>query len=145
MKRNAILLQEAYRRDGHVDFIKRASEVCGVPRSTLKKWRQQYLNGIYTEVTNDDIESFRASSWRAQQEIMAHQAFGAAKKILEQIDRLVSMETDSLKAREIKDLSLAFSKVLGCVRDAAPVNHQTQTVNNVQIVLPPKMGEPSRP
>ena len=29
MKRNAILLQEAYRRDGHADFIKRASEVCG--------------------------------------------------------------------------------------------------------------------
>ena len=75
MKRNAILLQEAYRRDGHVDFIKRASEVCGVPRSTLKKWRQQYLNGIYTEVTNDDIESFRATLWRDQQEIMAHQAF----------------------------------------------------------------------
>ncbi|SVE50609.1 uncharacterized protein METZ01_LOCUS503463, partial [marine metagenome] len=25
MKRNAILLQEAYRRDGHADFIKRAS------------------------------------------------------------------------------------------------------------------------
>jgi len=41
MKRNAILLQEAYRRDGHADFIKRASQVCGVPRSTLKKWRQQ--------------------------------------------------------------------------------------------------------
>ena len=61
MKRNAILLQEPYRRDGHADFIKRASEVCGVPRSTLKKWRQQYLNGLYTEVTNDDIESFRVS------------------------------------------------------------------------------------
>ena len=76
MKRNAILLQEAYRRDGHADFIKRASEVCGVPRSTLKRWRQQYLNGIYTEVTNDDIESFRATLWRDQQEIMAHQAFG---------------------------------------------------------------------
>ena len=28
MERNAILLQEAYRRDGHADFIKRASEVC---------------------------------------------------------------------------------------------------------------------
>ena len=41
MKRNAILLQEAYRRDGHADFIKRASEVCGVPRSTLKKWRRK--------------------------------------------------------------------------------------------------------
>ena len=36
MKRNAILLQEAYRRDGHADFIKRASEVCDVPRSTLE-------------------------------------------------------------------------------------------------------------
>ena len=71
MKRNAILLQEAYRRDGHADFIKRASEVCGVPRSTLKKWRQQYLNGIYTEVTNDDIESFRATLWRDQQEVLA--------------------------------------------------------------------------
>jgi hypothetical protein len=47
MKRNAILLQEAYRRDGHADFIKRASEVCGVPRSPIKKWRQQYLNGTY--------------------------------------------------------------------------------------------------
>jgi hypothetical protein len=105
MKRNAILLQEAYRRDGHADFIKRASEVCGVPRSTLKKWRQQYLNGIYTEVTNDDIESFRATSWRAQQEIMAHQAFGAAKKILEQINGLLNAQTDALQARDIKDMS----------------------------------------
>ena len=102
MKRNAILLHEAYRRKGHVDFIKRASEVCGVPRSTLKKWREQYLNGIYTEVTNDDIESFRATSWRAQQEIMAHQAFGAAKKILERINGLLDARTDSLQAREIK-------------------------------------------
>jgi hypothetical protein len=141
MKRNAILLQEAYRRDGHVDFIKRASEVCGVPRSTLKKWRQQYLNGIYTEVTNDDIESFRASSWRAQQEIMAHQAFGAAKKILEQINGLLNARTDSLQAREIKDLSLAFSKVLGCVSGFTPGGQQAAAVSNVQIVMPPKTGE----
>ena len=102
MKRNAILLQEAYRRDGHADFIKRASEVCGVPRSTLKKWRQQYLNGIYTEVTNDDIESFRATLWRDQKEVLAQQAFGAAKKILEQINGLLDAWTDSLQAREIK-------------------------------------------
>ena len=126
MKRNAILLQEAYRSDGHVDFIKRTSEVCGVPRSTLKKWRQQYLNGIYTEVTNDDIESFRASSWRAQQEIMAHQAFGTAKKIIGQIDELLNAQTDSLQAREIKDLSLAFSKVLGCVHGITPGGHQAE-------------------
>jgi len=144
MKRNAILLQEAYRRDGHADFIKRASEVCGVPRSTLKKWRQQYLNGIYTEVTNDDIESFRATLWRAQQEIMAHQAFGAAKKILEQINGLLNAQTDSLQAREIKDLSLAFSKVLGCVHGITPGGHQAAAVSNVQIVMPPKMDELSR-
>ena len=43
MKRNAILLQEAYRRDGHADFIKRASEVCGVPRSTLKRLWDLYV------------------------------------------------------------------------------------------------------
>ena len=141
MKRNAILLQEAYRRDGHADFIKRASDVCGVPRSTLKKWRQQYLNGIYTEVTNDDIESFRASSWRAQQEIMAYQAFGAAKKILEQINGLLNARTDSLQAREIKDLSLAFSKVLGCVSGFTPGGQQAVAVSNVQIVLPPKVDE----
>ena len=35
MKRNVILLQEAYRRDGHADFIKRTSEVCGVRRPPL--------------------------------------------------------------------------------------------------------------
>ena len=114
MKRNAILLQEAYRRDGHAYFIKRASEVCGVPRSTLKKWRQQYLNGIYTEVTNDDIESFRATLWRDQQEVLAHQAFGTAKKILEQINGLLNAQTDALQARDIKDMSLAFKKILGC-------------------------------
>ena len=144
MKRNAILLQEAYRRDGHVDFIKRASEVCGVPRSTLKKWRQQYLNGIYTEVTNDDIESFRATLWRDQQEVLAQQAFGTAKKILEQINGLLNARTDSLQAREIKDLSLAFSKVLGCVHGITPGGHQAAAVSNVQIVMPPKTGELSR-
>ena len=96
MKRNAILLQKAYRRDGHADFLKRASEICGVPRSTLKKWRQQYLNGIYTEVTNDDIESFMATLWRDQQEVLAQQAFGTAKKILGQINGLLDAQADSL-------------------------------------------------
>ena len=124
MKRNAILLQEAYRRDGHADFLKRASEICGVPRSTLKKWRQQYLNGIYTEVTNDDIESFMATLWRDQQEVLAQQAFGTAKKIIGQIDELLNAWTDSLQAREIKDLSLAFSKVPGCVHGITPGGHQ---------------------
>ena len=114
------------------------------PRSTLKKWRQQYLNGIYTEVTNDDIESFRATLWRDQQEIMAHQAFGTAKKIIGQIDELLNAQTDSLQAREIKDLSLAFSKVLGCVHGITPGGHQAATVSNVQIVLPPKMSVPHR-
>ena len=32
---------------GRADFKKRAAKVCGVPRSTLKKWGQQYLKGIY--------------------------------------------------------------------------------------------------
>ena len=144
MKRNAILLQEAYRRDGHADFIKRASEVCGVPRSTLKKWRQQYLNGIYTEVTNDDIESFRATLWRDQQEVLAQQAFGTAKKILEQINDLLDAQADSLQARDIKDMSLAFNKILGCVSGFTPGGQQAVAVSNVQIVMPPKMSELSR-
>ena len=54
MKRNAILLQEAYRRDGHADFIKRASEVCGVPRSTFKKFWDPY--GLVRQV-----ECYRAN------------------------------------------------------------------------------------
>ena len=115
MKRNAILLQEAYRRDGHVDFIKRASEVCGLPRSTLKKWRQKYLNGIYTEVTNDDIETYRATSWRNQQAMPASNAFCAARKIINQIDGLPDVDIESSQAREIMDLSMAFSKVMGSV------------------------------
>ena len=144
MKRNAILLQEAYRRDGHADFLKRASEICGVPRSTLKKWRQQYLNGIYTEVTNDDIESFMATLWRDQQEVLAQQAFGTAKKILEQINGLLNAQTDALQARDIKDMSLAFNKILGCVNGFTPGGHQVAAVSNVQIVMPPKMDELSR-
>jgi hypothetical protein len=122
-------------------FIKRASEVCGVPRSTLKKWRQQYLNGIYTEVTNDDIESFRATLWRDQQEVLAQQAFGAAKKILEQINGLLNAQRDALHARDIKDMSLAFNKILGCVSGFTPGGQQAVSVSNVQIVLPPKSGE----
>ena len=75
---------------------------------------------------------------------MAHQAFGAAKKILEQIDSLLNARTDSLQAREIKDLSLAFSKVLGCVHGITPGGQQPVAVSNVQIVMPPKMDELSR-
>ena len=67
------------------------------------------------EVTNDDIESFRATLWRDQKEVLAQQAFGTAKKIIGQIDELLNAPADSLHARDIKDLSLAFSKVLGCV------------------------------
>ena len=118
--------------------------MCGVPRSTLKKWRQWYLNGICTEVTNYDIESFRASSWRPQQEVLAHQAFGTAKKILEQINGLLDAQADSLQARDIKDMSLAFNKILGCVSGFTPGGQQAVAVSNVQIVLPPKTGELSR-
>ena len=75
---------------------------------------------------------------------MAHQAFGAAKKILEQINDLLDARTDSLQAREIKDLSLAFNKILGCVSEFTPGGQQAVAVSNVQIVLPPKMSEPSR-
>ena len=70
--------------------------MCGVPRSTLKKWRQQYLNGLYTEVTNDDIELFRDTSWRSQQEIMAHQAFGAAKKTFFAVVKVSALSIISL-------------------------------------------------
>ena len=143
MKRNAILLQEAYRRDGHADFIKRASDVCGVPRSTLKKWRQQYLNGIYTEVTNDDIEAFRATLWRDQQEVLAQQAFGTASKIINHIDGLLDGDTGSLQARDVKDLSLAFNKILGCVNGNTPGGQQAVAVSNVQIVMPPKETQAS--
>ena len=115
--------------------------MCGVPRSTLKKWRQQYLNGIYTEVTNDDIESFRATLWRDQKEVLAQQAFGTAKKILEQINGLLNAQTDALQARDIKDMSLAFNKILGCVSGFTPGGQQAAAVSNVQIVMPPKMDE----
>jgi|AP95_1055475.scaffolds.fasta_scaffold45822_2 hypothetical protein len=107
---------ETCRRDGHGDFIKRASEVCGVPRSTIKRWRPQYPNAIYTEVTNDDIETFRATSWRNQQAMPASNAFSAARKIINQIDGLPDVDMESSQAREIMDLSMAFSKVLGSVR-----------------------------
>lgn len=75
---------------------------------------------------------------------MAHQAFGAAKKNLEQIGGLLDARTDSLQARYIKDLSLAFSKVPDCVHGITPGGHQAAAASNVQIVLPPKMSEPSR-
>jgi len=47
MKRNAILLQEAYRRDGHADFIKRASKgfahLCiGSVEKNLQLWDGSY-------------------------------------------------------------------------------------------------------
>ena len=66
---------------------------------------------------------------------------GAAKKILEQINGLLNARTDSLEAREIKDLSLAFSKALGCVHGITPGGQQAVAVSNVQIVLPPKTVE----
>ena len=46
-----------------------------------------------------------------------------------------------MQARDIKDLSLAFSKVLGCVSGFTPGGQQAVAVSNVQIVLPPKTGE----
>ncbi len=86
-----------------------------MPRSTIKRWRPQYPNAIYTEVTNDDIETFRATSWRNQQAMPAGNAFSAARKIINQIDGLPDVDIESSHAREIMDLSLAFSKVLGSV------------------------------
>jgi len=72
---------------------------------------------------------------------MAHQAFGAAKKNLEQIGGLLDARTDSLQARDIKDMSLAFNKILGCVSEFTPSGQQAAAVSNVQIVMPPKMDE----
>ena len=109
--------------------------------STIKRWRPQYPNAIYTEVTNDDIETFRATSWRNQQAMPASNAFSAARKIINQIDGLPDVDIESSQAREIMDLSLAFSKVLGCVHGITPGGQQAVAVSNVQIVLPPKSGE----
>ncbi len=119
---------------------------CRIHRSEAGSWlntllSQQYLNGIYTEVTNDDIESFRATLWRDQQEVLAQQAFGASKKILEQINGLLDAQTDSLQARDVKDMSLAFNKILECVSGFTPGGQQAAAVSNVQIVMPPKMDE----
>ena len=75
---------------------------------------------------------------------MAHQAFGAAKKILEQKNSLLNAQTDALQARDIKDMPLAFNKILGCVSGFTPGGQQAAVVSNVQIVMPPKMSEPSR-
>ena len=97
--------------DPNIDMNNHASDL----DAARAKWRQQYLNGIYTEVTNDDIESFRATLWRDQQEVLAHQAFGTAKKILEQINGLLNAQTDAFQARDIKDMSRALNKILGCV------------------------------
>ena len=78
---------------------------------------------------------------RDHQEIRAHQAFGTAKKNLEQIGGLLDARTDSLQARDIKDMSLAFNKILGCVSEFTPSGQQAAAVSNVQIVMPPKSGE----
>ena len=72
---------------------------------------------------------------------MPHQAFGTAKKILEQINGLLNAQTDALQARDIKDMSLAFNKILGCVSGFTPGGQQAAAVSNVQIVMPPKMDE----
>ena len=76
---------------------------------------------------------------RDQQEVLAQQAFGTAKKIIGQIDELLNAPAESLQAREIKDLSLAFSKVLDCVHGITPGGPQAAAVSNVQIVMPPKV------
>ena len=72
---------------------------------------------------------------------MAHQAFGTAKKIIGQIDELLNAPAESLHARDIKDMSLAFNKILGCVSGFTPGGQLAVAVSNVQIVLPPKMDE----
>jgi hypothetical protein len=144
MKRNAILLQEAYRRDGHVDFIKKTSEVCGVPRSTLKKWRQQYLKGRYTEVTDEDVEVFRATTWRIQKEALAAEAFGVARKILYQIDGILEADAEILPTDEVKDLALAFSKMLGSVRRFTPDEERPASSGKVERGLPSTLTSPSR-
>ena len=144
MKRNAVLLQEAYRRDGHVDFIKKASEVCGVPRSTLKRWRKEFLDGTYTEVTDEDVEAFRATAWRAQQEALASEAFRVARQILCQIDCMLDATHEGDSADDIKHLALAFSKLLGSVRRLTPHEETNSYSSKVEIRLPPKLAEASR-
>ncbi|HCP99873.1 MAG TPA: hypothetical protein DIT99_03920 [Candidatus Latescibacteria bacterium] len=87
----------------------------------------------YKPLSDDQLARIPAPDYRQQ-------AFGAAKKILEQINGLLDARTDSLQARDIKDMSLAFNKILGCVSGFTPGGQQVAAASNVQIVLPPKMG-----
>ena len=57
------------------------------------------------------------------------------------MDELLNAPVGLLHARDIKDLSLVFNKVLGCVSVFTPGGQQAVTVSNVRIVLPPKTGE----
>lgn len=68
----------------------------------------------------DDIESFRATQWHNQQEMLALQAFSIATETSEHKYSLPDVDTDSLQAREVKYLSLAFSKGLCCMFYVAP-------------------------
>ena len=62
--------------------------------------------------------------------MLAQQAFGAATNIMEQIDCLLDADTDSLQAMDVKDLSLAFSKIPGCVNGFTSGGQQAVAVSD---------------
>ena len=72
---------------------------------------------------------------RDHQEMLAQQAFGTAKKIIGQMDELLNAPADSLHARDIKDLSLAFNKLLGCVSGFTPGGQQAVDRSNLKNML----------
>ena len=82
----------------------------------------------YKPLSDDQLARIPAPDYRQQ-------AFGAAKKILEQIDGLLNARTDSLQARDIKDLSLAFNKLLGCVSGFTPGGQQAVARSNLKNML----------
>ena len=49
---------------------------------------------------------------------------------MEQIDCLLDADTDSLQAMDVKDLSLAFNKILGCVNGFTSGGQQAVAVSD---------------
>ena len=101
------------------------------------RWRQDDLNGKYTEVANDDVEAFLQV---CVPEFPAGDGFSAAGKIVNRIDGLMNGDMEAWQVREIKDRSPAFSKVLGIGCRYTDDTGRQSSPGKLQTALPSNAG-----
>ena len=139
-----VQLAEAYRKDGHRHYVKKAAEELGLETKEVSAALAQYRDGSLT-INSYEIDRFSKGEWALAKQEVAHVGTQALRKIAVRIHE--ELDKPDYDSRAVRDLGNAYASISRENRDLmGDVSYQKggsgQQQTNIQIVLPPKQDMP---